>query len=133
MTVINLFISIDILVLRIFFSQFLKAKFIHFEISFEYDKINFPLIESKNSQLIYTPIGLQNLYNKTTVETTERLRELALSSVYRLDFPLLLKQFNIFLPFIFTSYMMLIICYLPNLHALIMPKSKKKSKRKKKR
>ena len=57
-----------------------------------FDKINFPLIESKNSQLIYTPIGLQNLYNKTTIETTERLRELALSSVYRLDYPLLLKQ-----------------------------------------
>ena len=42
--------------------------------------------------MIYTPIGLQNLYNKTTIETTERLRELALSSVYRLDYPLLLKQ-----------------------------------------
>ena len=57
-----------------------------------FDKINFPLIESKNAQLIYTPIGLQNLYNKTNIKTTERLRELALSSVYRLDYPLLLKQ-----------------------------------------
>ena len=57
-----------------------------------FKEINFPLIESKNLQTIYTPIGLQNLYNKTSVETDERLRELALSSVYRLDYPLLIKQ-----------------------------------------
>ncbi len=57
-----------------------------------FSQINFPLIETKSLQTIYTPIGLQNLYNKTSIKTDERLRELALSSIYRLDYPLLIKQ-----------------------------------------
>ena len=64
-----------------------------------FKEINFPLIESKNLQTIYTPIGLQNLYNKTSIETDERLRELALSSVYRLDYPLLIKQASDFVTY----------------------------------
>ena len=41
---LNLFISTDTFVFKIFFSELWKAKLIHFEISFEYDKINFAFL-----------------------------------------------------------------------------------------
>jgi len=56
-----------------------------------FKSIEFPLLEVKALQNIYTPIALQSLYNKTSIKTDERIRELLLNSIYRVDYPLILK------------------------------------------
>ena len=57
-----------------------------------FNKILFPLIEIKSLQNIYTTINLHSLYNKIGIKINERQRELVLNSIYRVDYPLLLKE-----------------------------------------
>ena len=58
----------------------------------KYSKFNFPLVEIKSNQVISATLALKQVLKRTNISIVDRELELFLTSSYRLDFPLLLKQ-----------------------------------------
>ena len=58
----------------------------------KYKKFNFPLVEIKSNQVISATLALKEILKRTNISFIDKQLELFLTSSFRLDYPLLLKQ-----------------------------------------